>query len=1097
MAGQIYTVSTSAELLALLQSHPEGGIEIRLEPGEYDLTLSKWQGADYGFDSNVIITSADPDNPAVFTTMKIANAANLTFDNLVFDMTAPTGPIATSYNVFSISDSSNITVTNSLFDGDVASGASADLNGYGIGIGLRVLNSEGVTIADNEVRNFFAGITVRESSDVTISGNDIHSIANDGIKIAAVQGLLIEDNYLHDPNISPLSDYHNDMIQFFTLDTTAPTTDVIIRGNTIDIGAEGTWTQSIFLHNEAVDAGAGTEMYYQNILIEDNVIYNSHLNGIYVDYGDGVTISNNTLVQVLDQNANAAANPVVWVPGIVVGSSSTDVTITDNVTGSIATTSGKGAWVIDGNIIAQNTDPNAPNFYENIFVTSSMEADENGNNAWIVAPGSVVETAGAGSSLQLLDDAPEGIEAAFDITSGDTSSHTLVFDATTTMGSSGALDEDAVYTWDFGDGTTATGALVQHSYADTDSYQVTLTVTTAEGLTDTATATAKTTSDTIAVWDSATGAFTTDHYGETVLLADRAGDSVLDLGAKGAVATIARDDLLAFFGADEFSMSLTLQSGEAADDYGEIARLHNTFILSVDKTGALVFSLTTNDGTLKLTSAGLNMLDGAEHDITLNYDSAAGLLEIVADGEVVASGDLTGTLPARASWGLSFGNPWGSQNFDGTLSGFSLEVPGQSWYEDYSGDLAGVSDGSEPSKGETGEEAVDEPTEATAGGGDGGTDTDAGTDTDTGAGGAVTDDTPLVDLAAILAGTGATAITLDGSGVKASLSRTALTSLYGASGFDLSFSIRSDGSAGNAGNVVMLYKMFDLSVDAKGNLVAQVTTADGSQTIRTTGIDMNDGAAHEVGLSYDSDSGLVQLTVDGDVAGTATATGDLIDYGYWNLNFGNPWIGDNFTSTITEFSLDTPDTATTDIAVGDMPVLDDYVLDIAAHTGSDSILLSEDISSQSLGKIAEFADSDRIGISMDFTLADSDSSSGVLLTSGGNLTVLVEDDGITVKVATGSGTVAFHSYDLGLQSGDGNTLVVLLDTETDQLQVIVNDALVIDETGTDLVFSRGLGQIWYVGSPWADSVEGQISDLRLDDDFSFVEMQKHEDLVNV
>ena len=67
------------------------------------------------------------------------------------------------------------------------------------------------------------------------------------------------------------------MIQFWTSGTTSPSTNIVIRGNILDSG-DGGWTQSIFMRNEMVDTGgAGDAMFYQNILIEDNVIYNAFI----------------------------------------------------------------------------------------------------------------------------------------------------------------------------------------------------------------------------------------------------------------------------------------------------------------------------------------------------------------------------------------------------------------------------------------------------------------------------------------------------------------------------------------------------------------------------------------------------------------------------------------------------------------------------------------------------------------------------------------------------------------------------------------------------------------------------------------------------
>ena len=86
------------------------------------------------------------------------------------------------------------------------------------------------------------------------------------------------------------------MIQFWTSGTTSPSTNITIRGNILNSGA-GDWTRSIFMRNEMVDLGlAGDEMFYQNILIENNVIYNAHAHGITVGETDGLTIRNNTIL---------------------------------------------------------------------------------------------------------------------------------------------------------------------------------------------------------------------------------------------------------------------------------------------------------------------------------------------------------------------------------------------------------------------------------------------------------------------------------------------------------------------------------------------------------------------------------------------------------------------------------------------------------------------------------------------------------------------------------------------------------------------------------------------------------------------------------
>jgi PKD repeat protein len=63
---------------------------------------------------------------------------------------------------------------------------------------------------------------------------------------------------------------------------------------------------------------------------------------------------------------------------------------------------------------------------------------------------------------------------------------TITFNASESYDLDGSI---VTYFWDFGDGTNATGVLVEHAYADNGTYTVTLTVTDDDGATDSTTAT--------------------------------------------------------------------------------------------------------------------------------------------------------------------------------------------------------------------------------------------------------------------------------------------------------------------------------------------------------------------------------------------------------------------------------------------------------------------------------------------------------------------------------------------------------------------------------------------------------------------------------
>ena len=68
-------------------------------------------------------------------------------------------------------------------------------------------------------------------------------------------------------------------------------------------------------------------MFYRNITIEDNVIYNAHVHGITVGETHGLTIKNNTILR----NQAAGDDKLVHVPRINLSEKSTDVVVANNL----------------------------------------------------------------------------------------------------------------------------------------------------------------------------------------------------------------------------------------------------------------------------------------------------------------------------------------------------------------------------------------------------------------------------------------------------------------------------------------------------------------------------------------------------------------------------------------------------------------------------------------------------------------------------------------------------------------------------------------------------------------------------------------------
>lgn len=368
-AAQTRTVIGPEALMEAL-SNARGGETILLEGGTYGaLTLNGKSGFDIAFPDMVTITSADPDDPAVFTAMDIDGAANLTLDGLVFDYTFRKGqPL--HVRPFSITGFRNVILRNSTFDGDLARGVSPEADGFGWGYGLRVGRGSNLTIENNEIFHFHRGIVSGGIDGFVVRGNDLHSLRSDGMDFAQVQNVLIEGNYLHDFTRAFGTKDHADMIQFWTNRTSKPSTNITIRGNVL-MAAGGGATQSIFMRNDMVDRGlAGDEMFYRDILIEDNVILNGHVHGITVGETDGLTIRNNTLLRLQKFVTPETRQKKVTIPSINLKPESRRVRVEGNLAPRFP--EARAGWIVRDNMVVQDITAMGPGYYHKVFVNAML-----------------------------------------------------------------------------------------------------------------------------------------------------------------------------------------------------------------------------------------------------------------------------------------------------------------------------------------------------------------------------------------------------------------------------------------------------------------------------------------------------------------------------------------------------------------------------------------------------------------------------------------------------------------------------------------------------------------------------------------------------
>ncbi len=361
-AENVLIVRTSQDIQKALRSAKEPDqplLTLQLAPGRYEKLSIR------DIKSPVILQPQQAGKRPELAGLHIADSNSITLEGLALSYKALGDGESVFTAPFRVYSSSNITFSDMLIEGDLARGHGSAEDGFPAGKGLLVRDSQYVTIKNCEIRTLFLGLSVHRSKNVVISGNEIHGLRKDGLTLAQVQNLLVEGNYFHSFNRAPDAGDHADMIQLWTNKTDAPTDGVTVRNNVFNSG-HGLWTQTIFIRNDLVDKGrAGKELFFRNIRIENNVIINAHIHGIYVGETDGLTIVNNTLIR--NSRSEAKRFNEVWAsPKIKVAERSRNVVIERNAAFGFPEPAAAD-WSVKDNVEIQSGRRLAAGYYDRIF----------------------------------------------------------------------------------------------------------------------------------------------------------------------------------------------------------------------------------------------------------------------------------------------------------------------------------------------------------------------------------------------------------------------------------------------------------------------------------------------------------------------------------------------------------------------------------------------------------------------------------------------------------------------------------------------------------------------------------------------------------
>lgn len=293
----------SQDALDAALAKAKGGETLALAPGVYSITL-----LDRTFPATLTITSADPSRPARISWHKLSNVSKVTFTRLDMGRAVKPGGYPDAENVGKVTGGSDITFDDVHVYGSLDNDATNDITGLQISAlkNARVINSEFEQLA--------RAIQFGAIDGLVVANNRIHNIRSDGFNLAACSHVLIEGNHFTGSQRAKRD--HPDAIQFWTVNTKRPSTDIVIRDNEI-IQGKGSGTQGVFM-TDYKNGG----LRYERVTIENNIIIGSNMaNGILIADAKDVKILNNTVISPADDG-----NPI-WIKTVRVE----NLTLQDNI----------------------------------------------------------------------------------------------------------------------------------------------------------------------------------------------------------------------------------------------------------------------------------------------------------------------------------------------------------------------------------------------------------------------------------------------------------------------------------------------------------------------------------------------------------------------------------------------------------------------------------------------------------------------------------------------------------------------------------------------------------------------------------------------
>ncbi|MBF9032137.1 hypothetical protein HKCCE3408_17190 [Rhodobacterales bacterium HKCCE3408] len=337
----------------------------------------------------------------------------------------------------------------------------------------------------------------------------------------------------------------------------------------------------------------------------------------------------------------------------------------------------------------------------------------------------------------------------------------------------------------------------------------------------------------------------------------------------------------------------------------------------------------------------------------------------------------------------------------------------------------------------------------------------------------------------------------------------------------------------DSGRFLHFPRSFEASIARDGTIVFSLTTDQGTFEVTSGDVTLDDLNTHSFAVGYDSNAGLLSMSIDGEIVGKVEASGTTGDGAFHGLTVGSIWgndvdavVDDIYFGTdpkdagvdlalgVGETYVPAPDEPDNDISSPVLPPSDGSILDPEVPIDPQTAFFAIDFESgvedlsqfDSRMKIADEAnltasdtgtgyrigegevlslhhrgndqttELDGFGLRLDIALLDP-TDSGRFVHFPRTFEALIEEDrSVTFQLETSDGMFRVNSGDVGITDTDNHAIAIGYDSEAGRLTMEI-DGQVVDSVAASGQTGSGGYHGFTVGSNWGDGVEAVVDNI--------------------